>query len=99
FAEALSAYQPKPVAPARTVFAIWAMPRTWAFAAAAVVVLAAAGYLLNDDLRLRNEAAQARAALVQREQELGKQLDQQRSADAQIAGELARTRESLARLE
>jgi hypothetical protein len=55
----------------------------WGLAAAAVLFLAAAGYLLVEDLRLRNqvtEARAARAALEERAQQLQRQLDQQHSA-------------------
>jgi hypothetical protein len=71
-------------------------------AAASLLVLAAVGYLLLENSRLRNSvsATQAeRATLQQREQELLKQLDEQRSADADLSRELERVRGSLARVE
>ena len=59
----------------------------------------AGGYLWLENARLRNQMAQTqaeRAALQQREQDLQKQLDEQRSANAQTASELAGVRERLA---
>jgi len=77
FAEAFRAYQtPTAAAPRR------AMP-LWGLAAAAVLFLAAAGYLLVEDLRLRHQVTEARAAravLEERAQQLQRQLDQQRAA-------------------
>jgi len=78
----------------------WVPP--WALAAAALLVLAAGGDLLVENLRLRsqvNESRASHAALEERERQLQKQLDDQRAADAGTAKELARVRESLAQLE
>ena len=80
FAGTLLRYQNRTTAAPRR-----AVPH-WGLAAAAVLFLAAAGYLLVEDLRLRNqvtEARAARAALEERAQQLQRQLDQQRSAAAE----------------
>jgi len=74
----------------------------WAAAIAAVLLLLACGYLIVQDLRLRNQLASVqteREALQRREQELQKQLEQERSANADTARELERIRGSLAQLE
>lgn len=74
----------------------------WGLAAAALLVLAAGGYLLADNLRLRHlmtESRATRAALEAREQQLQADLNQQRAADADMAKELARLQQSLTRLE
>src|SRR2546423_6658479 len=74
----------------------------WGLAAAALLLLLAGGYLWLENARLRNQMAQTqaeRAALQQREQDLQKQLDEQRSANAQTASELAGVRERLAQLD
>lgn len=80
FAEALRTYQtPTAAAPRRAI-------PLWGLAAAAALFLAAAGYLLVEDLRLRHqvtEARAARAALEERAQQLQRQLDQQRAAAAE----------------
>ena len=108
FAQALLAYQSGPTrasAPAtsrgRWLSTPWIIPR-WGTAAALLLLLIAAGYLLVQNTRLRNQATAARAertTLQQRAQELERQLDAQRSADGETAKELARVRESLAQLE
>jgi hypothetical protein len=108
FAQALLAYQSGPArasAPAtsrgRWLSTPWIIPR-WGPAAALLLLLIAAGYLLVQNTRLRNQATAARAertTLQQRAQELERQLDAQRSADGETAKELARVRESLAQLE
>jgi hypothetical protein len=80
FAEALLRYQNRTTAAPRRAVPYWGL------AAAAVLFLAAAGYLLVEDLRLRNqvtEARAARAALEERAQQLQRQLDQQRAAAAE----------------
>ncbi|HKS39680.1 MAG TPA: hypothetical protein VJX74_03630 [Blastocatellia bacterium] len=83
----------------------FAVPRPalqWGLAVASLLILLAAGYLLVDNLRLRNQMNQAQAQareLKQREQELQDQLSQQRSADAETAKELERVRAQLAQVE
>lgn len=67
------------------------------FAGAALVMLLAAGYLLLQNVGLRKQASEARtqqAALDQREQQLQKQLDEQRSANAESLKEIERLRQS-----
>jgi hypothetical protein len=66
------------------------------------LLLLAGSYLWFENSRLRHQVARTeaeRAALQEREQELAKQLEQQRSADDQTSAELARVRERLAQLE
>ena len=71
---------PAPAARWRWFFA----PRLqWGFAVAAALMLLAGGFLLRENLRLRNQMAQARA------QELQKQLDAQRAAASPQVGEAA----------
>jgi hypothetical protein len=74
----------------------------WGFAAVALLLLFVGGYLTVENLRLRNQMAQAhaeRGALEQRERELQQQLAEQRSSDAETEKELARVRDRLAQLE
>jgi anti-sigma-K factor RskA len=74
----------------------------WGFAAVALLMLLTGGYLLWANLRLRAQLAQTQAervALAQREQELQRQLAQQRLADANVEQELSRVRDRLAQLE
>ena len=77
------------------------LPR-WGLAAAALLALAVPGYLLVENLRLRSQMTDARAArggLEERAQHLEQLLNEQRSATAETAKELARVRESLAQIE
>ncbi|HEY3132263.1 MAG TPA: hypothetical protein VGL91_22600 [Acidobacteriota bacterium] len=80
-------------------------PRTalqWAFAAALVLMLVGGGYLVFENLRLRNQMTQTeaeRTGLEQREKELQRQLAQQRSAEAETVKELARVGDRLAQIE
>jgi hypothetical protein len=116
FAESLFAFEKKsaidgcgaPVAPAqeerREVRSSWRsfliIPR-WGFAAAATM-LAVAGFLALDNVRLYNEMSRAqadRAVLQQREHDLQARLDEQHAANAESVKELAQVRESLALLE
>jgi hypothetical protein len=74
----------------------------WAFAMAGLVVLVAAGYLGVENRRLRGQIAQAqqeRATLTQREKELERQIEDNRSEGTKTADELARVRERLGQLE
>ncbi len=74
----------------------------WVFAAAALLLLLAGGYLAVENLRLRDQMTQAhaeRTTLEQRERELQQQLAEQRSSDAEAEKELARVRDRLAQLE
>jgi hypothetical protein len=74
----------------------------WGVAAAALLVMLAGGWLLMDNLRLRNQIHQAqveRNELQRREQELQSQLREQGSSASQIEEELASLRQQLARLE
>jgi hypothetical protein len=82
-----------------------AFPRValqWGFAVAALLILLAGGYLLFENLRLRSQMTRVQAehaALQQREQDLERQLTDQRTAGAEKAKELESVRESLAKLE
>jgi hypothetical protein len=72
----------------------------WALAAALLVMLAAAGYLLREYLAQRGRIAQLeqeRDLLERSEQELQQQLSNQKSAEAQSSKELSTVREKLLR--
>lgn len=74
----------------------------WGFAAAALLLLLTVGYLIFENYSLRNEVLRAKAEqsmLKKREQELQRQLEQQRSVDTEKANELASVRERLKQLE
>ncbi len=82
---------------ARRWFAVPRLALQWGFAASALLMLLAASYLLLENTRLREQtiAAQGRnAAFEQPEQELQRQLNDQRAANAEMAKELDRLRES-----
>src|ERR1041384_15798 len=67
----------------------------WGFAAAAVIVILATGYLLLDNARLQREMSETRtrqAEFNRREQSLRSEVDQQRSAYEQAQQELQRLR-------
>jgi hypothetical protein len=108
FAQTFLAYQkraataPANSTPARRWFSLFRMVPQWELAAAALLVLTAAGYVFVENLRLRNQVAEARvarSALEQREEQLQKELTDRRSADADTTRELARVREALAQIE
>lgn len=74
----------------------------WVFAAVALTLLIAGGWLLFENLRLRqqiNATRDARAALQQRERELQIQLDEQRLTNSETEKQLARVRDELAQIE
>jgi len=74
----------------------------WGLAAALLMVLLTAGYLLFENQALRNEAeriSSERAALEDRERELERRLTEERSGDAETEKELVQLRERLAQLE
>lgn len=85
----------------RTASGWFRVPRLglqWGFAGAAFVMLFVAGYLFQENQRLRGQETEVRsqqAALDQRTQELERQLGDQRSANAGMMEELERLRESL----
>jgi hypothetical protein len=73
----------------------------WGFAGGALAMMLAAGYLLLESARLRKQTTEAqgsRAALDQREQELRRQLNDQRAANAGMANELDKIRQSQPKL-
>lgn len=83
--------------PSPVIAGVWAVPR-WQLAAA-VLVLAASGYLAVDDLRLRRQVSavrQAQAELEQRARQLQEDMGRQQSATRATEEELARVREALA---
>jgi anti-sigma factor RsiW len=74
----------------------------WGVAAAALLVILAGGWLMVENLRLRNQIHQAqveRDELQRREQELQTQLREQSLSDSQTEEELANLRQQLASLE
>jgi hypothetical protein len=71
----------------------------WSLAAAAMVLLAIAGYLLSENARLKRQLFDVRAGLEGRQQQLEQQLRQEQSANADRARELDRVRQSLAQLQ
>ena len=74
----------------------------WGFAAMALAFLIAGGWLALENVRLRRQISQTQArreALGQREQELQKELEEQRSASAKTEQELAQVAEERRRLE
>src|SRR4029453_6301932 len=106
FAETLAAYQARPAtahisASRERRWFVPAVPQ-WRLAAAALLALAAAGYLLVENVRVRDRVAESRpaqASLEERERQLRRELDERRWADAETTKELTRVRESLAKLE
>src|SRR5882724_6397042 len=74
----------------------------WGVAVAAVVFIAAGGFLLLQNARLRQQMSIEQAhrdELQQRELQLQKELDQQRASNTAIEQELAQVREERARME
>jgi hypothetical protein len=98
FADALQRYQARHARPPATVVErparAW-MP-AWSLAAAAVLVLAAAGYFFVENLRLRTDIAAEREALRMRERELLATLNDQQARNAETEKALEAARESLA---
>lgn len=89
----------------RSPWRIFSVPRLtlqWGFAGAAVVMAFVAGFLLLEVGQLKRQmtgAESERAAIDQREQNLEKQLDEQRTANAQTQNELERLRNESLRLD
>ena len=74
----------------------------WGLAAAALALLVGGSWFAVDNLRLRQQMSQTAArrdALVQREQDLQKEIEGQRVANSQAERELARVRDERERLE
>jgi hypothetical protein len=83
--------------PARRWFSTSHFVPQWGFAGGALVLLFTAGYLLLDNVRLRKQTTAAQgshAAFDQHEQELQRQLNDERAANAALAKELDSLRES-----
>jgi hypothetical protein len=101
FAEALRGHRRAAIvdqaSPSAALARIWSIPR-WQLAAA-VVLLAASGYLLADDLRIRRQMSAVRethAGLEQRARQLQEDVNRQQAATRATEEELARAREALA---
>lgn len=74
----------------------------WGLAAAALAMLIVGGWLTVENIRLRQQTSQTAARrdlLIQREQNLQKELENQRSLNSQTEQELARVRDERERLE
>jgi anti-sigma-K factor RskA len=85
--------------PAPGGFAYWPQ---WGLAAAALLVMSAAGYLFVQNARLQDrldDTIAVRARLEEREKQLQTELEAERSATAKTLEELVRLRESLERPE
>jgi hypothetical protein len=81
----------------RRWFSVPRLALQWGFAGGAVAMLFAASYLLLENARLRKQRIEAQgfqAALGQREQELQRQLHDQRAANAEVVKEMNGLRES-----
>ncbi len=95
----------KAVPETRSILRIFGVPRLalqWGLAAAGLVLLLGVGWLLLENSRLRQQMSQTqerRSALGQREGELQKELEDQRTANEASVQELARVREEGMRLE
>lgn len=78
-------------------FSVPRLALQWGFVGGALALLFAAGYLLLMNARLRKQTTEAQgsqAAFEQREQELQRQLNAQRTANAEMAKQLDGLRES-----
>jgi hypothetical protein len=98
FADALQKYQARHADPPGAVVqrpSSTSMP-AWSLAAAAVLVLAAAGYFFVENVRLRTDIAAERDALRTRERELLGALSDQQARNAETAKELEAARDTLA---
>lgn len=74
----------------------------WGLAAAALALMIAGGWLVFENARLRQQVSEtqpSRDALLQREEELRRELERQRSLSTQTEQELTRARDDRARLE
>jgi len=83
--------------PARHWFFVPRLALQWGFAGSALVLLLAASYLFLENARVRRQTTEAQgshAAFDQREQELQRQLNDQRATNASLAKELDSLRES-----
>jgi hypothetical protein len=89
----------------RSPWSIFSIPRLslqWGFAGAAAAMALVAGFLFLEVGQLKQQVTGARsetAALDQREQGLEKQLDEQRTANAQTQSELERLRNESSRFD
>jgi hypothetical protein len=80
----------------------WFSSLQWAFPVMALVFLLVGGWFALENARLRHQMSESQArrdALVQREQELQKELDDRRSTNAKTEQELARVTEERRLLE
>lgn len=78
-------------------FSVPRLALQWGFAGGALAMMLAAGYLLLENGRLRKQTSEAQgshAAVDQHKQELQRQLNDQRAANAEMSKELERLKES-----
>jgi hypothetical protein len=88
-------------ASSRRFFVLPRFALQWGFATLAVLLMVGAAYLVFENFRLRNQMTKARserATLEQREQDLQRQLESERTSSASIQQELAQVQERLAQL-
>jgi hypothetical protein len=100
-AQALRGYFTRAAEPVRrtsTARTTLASMSRWGLAAAALLLLAVAGYLFAENARLRREVLVRQEALQQRERQLQQELQDQRSATAAAAQELDLVRRQLAEI-
>jgi hypothetical protein len=97
----LTSSQPKEVLendlPPRRWFSVPRLALQWGFAGGALAMMLAASYLLLENGRLHKQTSEAQgshSAVDQHEQELQRQLNDQRAANAEVSKELDRLRES-----
>jgi hypothetical protein len=88
--------------PPRRWFSVPRLALQWGFAGSAVVLLLIASYLFIENTRMRRQTTEgqgSQAAFEQREQELQRQLNDQRTANAALAKVLDSLRESYPNLD
>jgi hypothetical protein len=93
--------QESPKSSWRRFFVMPSFALQWGFAALALIFLIGVGYLVLQNNRLRDQMDHAqteRALLEQREQELKRELEQQKTSEASTQQELDQVRERLAQL-
>lgn len=86
----------------RRFFSFPKMGLQWGLAAAALLIMIAGGWMVFENLRLRDQINQAKAereSLQKREQQLQQELDEQRSTDSEKEQELASLRERIKQIE
>jgi hypothetical protein len=71
----------------------------WSLAAAAMGLIAVAGYLFSENTGLKRQLIEVRAGLEERQQQLEEQLRHEQAATAETTRELDRVRQSIAQLQ